>query len=73
MRKIDTHSHFKYKNSYNHIRIELMDVSTNSTVADAFITLSELPLDRFISRKFLLRNPKILDNVQSYLFSFTHI
>ena len=50
-----------------------MDVSTNSTVADAFITLSELPVDRFISRKFLLRNPKILDNVQSYLFSFTHI
>ena len=45
----------------------------NSTVCDSFITLSELPLDRFISRKFLLRNPKILDNVQSYLFSFTHI
>ena len=55
------------------MRIELIDVSTNTTVADSFITLSELPIDRFISRKFLLRNPKILDNVQSYLFSFTHI
>ena len=42
-------------------------------MCDAFITLTELPLDRFIARKFLLRNPKILDNVQSYLFSFTQI
>ena len=55
------------------MRIELLDVSNNTTVCDSFITLSELPIDRFISRKFLLRNPKILDNVQSYLFSFTHI
>ena len=72
--KIDTHSFFNYVSGHNHIRIELIDVAGGeTTMCDAFITLTELPLDRFIARKFLLRNPKILDNVQSYLFSFTQI
>jgi len=72
--KIDTHSSFTYTPGANHLRIELIDIAAGDiTLCDAFITLTELPLDRFISRKFLLRNPTVLDNVQSYLFSFTHI
>ena len=62
--KIDTHSSFEYKSGHNHIRIEVIDIANgDSTLCDAFITLTELPLDRFIARKFLLRNPTVLDNV----------
>ena len=72
--KIDTHSFFQYAGGHNHIRIELLDIAGGEkTMCDAFITLTELPIDRFISRKFLLRNPTVLENVQSYLFSFTQV
>ena len=75
--EINTHTHFSYVAKHNVIKIEMIDIdkeeSKNNPLGETYVTLSEIPLDKFVSRHYLFRNKAFLGNIQSYIHSLTRI
>lgn len=64
-KSINRYSNFKYLEQANHLKIELLD-EQNDQIADCYISLNEIPKDRFFSDNISLRCKSDNKNTESY-------